>query len=402
MNHIYIYNPTSEMALANGTISYMPPKNLQKFEEDLAFLPSFFASNEDAVIINKNPDEEFLALWQKLGLSKLTYLPVNELKAPIKYNYLCPWSWNQVVHHKFKSILPYGSDDFKSSPNYNWNPEHKDFFSRNTANRIQKIISQSFSNHKTVYIPTPAINIHTYDELIVWLEKNPKAIIKMPWSSSGRGIHIVNNDINKTTNHEWIKGAIKQQGFVTTEPLLDKVFDFSFQLNIKQNGEIENLGYSFFINDKKGHFIGGNINWPHKQDELSSFLNENTLKEASNILIEGIKTINPHHFYEGPIGVDAIVYLNKNNELRIHPCVDFNWRYNMGLININLPRFIEDTSIGKWFVDSFKPEEWNLFINKNNKEKPLILTNNKISSGFINMTPPNSNAKFGVWMEVFK
>ncbi len=390
------------MALANGTISYMPPKNLQTFEKDLAFLPSYFAENDDAIIMDAKPDLKFLKTWFELGLPKLNYLSFSEIKASIPYNHLRPWSWDQTVHHKFKNILSNCSDDFKQSPNYTWNNEHKLFFSRNSANRVQKYISKNVINRSNVYIPCPAINIYSIEEMHEWLKNKNRAIIKMPWSSSGRGIHIIDEKSGKNINYDWIKGAIKQQGFVTAEPLLKKVFDYSFQLNINRNGTIDCLGYSYFINDSKGHFIGGNINWPPKKNEVSEFLNNSTLQEATKLLISGIKTIEPHIFYEGPIGVDAIVYLDDKGNYKIHPCVDINWRYNMGLININLPRFVHEKSKGKWLVGAFKSGEWNQFILKSKELNPLVIVDDRIKSGFINMTPSNENAKFGVWMEVFK
>ncbi len=401
MKNIFIYNPTSEMAIANGTNSYMPPKNLLKFERDLAFIPSFFAKEEDCIIVEDIPDNLFLDQWHHLGLPKLNYIKPSEINSSLQYNSLCPWSWNQTVHHKFKNILSAGSDEFKTSPNYIWNIDHKHFFSRDTANRVQKIISDSFSTSH-VKISTPAINITSINQFSDWLIKTPVAIIKMPWSSSGRGIHVIDEENNKKVNLDWVKGAIKQQGFVTAEPLLNKVFDFSFQLDIKRNGDIELLGYSFFINDNKGHFIGGNINWPHQDDVISRFLSNETLDQAALTLIEALKKVNPHQYYVGPIGVDSIVYMDDEKQFKIHPCLDINWRYNMGLININLPKYVHEDSKGKWLVGSFQPGEWDSFIAKNQQEKPLILKDNKIKSGFINLTPQNKNARFGVWMEIFK
>jgi len=388
------------MAIANGTNSYMPPKNLLIFEKDLAFIPSFYANEDDAIIMEELPDESFLDQWYNLGLPKLHFIKPSDVKPPINYDFLCPWSWNQTVHLRYKNILPFGSDEFKSSPNYVWNNERRLLFSRNTANRVQTVINQSIKNNK-VCIPTPAINIDSIDQFLSWIKEQDKVIIKLPWSSSGRGIHMIDKEINKQLNLDWVKGSIRQQGFVTAEPLLNKVFDFSFQLNIKRDGNIDLQGYSFSLNDDKGHFIGGNINWPHEKDELSQFLTQETLEESANILINALKSINPHHFYEGPIGVDAIVYLNEQKEYKIHPCLEINWRYNMGLVNINLKRFVDQSSKGNWFIGSFQQEEWNNFIVKNQQEKPLVMKKNKIVSGFINLTPANKNARFGAWMEIF-
>ncbi|MCW3807717.1 hypothetical protein [Plebeiibacterium marinum] len=399
MSSLYIFNPTGELALANGTNSYMPPKNLRSFEKDLAFLPSYFASTGDAVLMENTPDEDFLNFWQQLGLPKIKYAPINSLLKTSNIEAIKPWSWNQVIHQKYKSVKEICSREFKTSPNYIWNQEHKMFFSRNSANTIQKYIHNHYNNHACISIKNPAINLYSLKEFEQWINSNPIAIIKMPWSSSGRGIHVINPQNNLAINYPWIQGALNQQGFITAEPLLDKVFDFSFQMEIKRNGQIDFNGVSFFNNDAKGHFIGGNINWPHKESEISCFLNRALLNETASILTESIKTINPHQYYEGPIGIDAIVYKD-GDTTKIHPCVDINWRYNMGVVNINVPKFVHKASKGAWRIGSFKPREWNDFIALNKKTTPLIVNQNKIVSGFVNMTPPNENAHFAAWMDI--
>ncbi|TLX76613.1 hypothetical protein E9993_06910 [Labilibacter sediminis] len=402
MNDIFIFNPTGEMAIANGMVSYMPPKKLRTFEEDLSFLPSFYAQKGDIIITPQKPDESFLKKWQTLGLPSLKFQTLSECKLNTQYNYLRPWSWNKAIHHKFKEIKPHASDLFKQSPNYKWDADHKDFFSRQTTNKIQKHLRQQNIANNPVKIESEAICIHSIQEFDKWMNTQSSAILKMPWSSSGRGIHTIDPANNFPINYPWLRGALKQQGYVTAEPLLNKKFDFSFQLMLEANGEINLSGISYFINDDKGHFTGGHIKWPHRQNKTSAFLNNDVLNTAATHLIEAIKTVNPQRFYEGPIGVDAIVYENKNSDLKIHPCVDINWRYNMGIVNISLPKFLDDDSIGVWKVGAFESGKWNSFIEQNEKEKPLILNNSKIISGFVPMTPPNANAHFGVWMEVWQ
>ncbi len=389
------------MAIANGMVSYMPPKNLRHFESDLAFLPSFFASKGDIILTPNLPNPAFLEQWYALGLVKIRYL--SSLKQTnSNLNYIRPWSWNPAIHHKTKHLKANTSDDFKTSPNFSWKDSSMAFFSRDTTNKVQKYIHESDVINPIINIPSPAISLTSLEDFNSWMSKQKTAILKMPWSSSGRGIHVIAPHKNLHANYPWIKGAIKQQGFLTAEPLLDKVFDFSFQLEIKQDGEIDFLGISYFINDEKGHFVGGNINWPHQINEISNFLQVDLLKNVSLILIEALKTVSPHDYYEGPIGVDAILYKDIKGNLKIHPCVDINWRYNMGIVNISLPKFVDENAIGFWKVSSFRKGEWNKFIESNKKTKPLITSAfNKISSGFINMTPANEQAAFGVWMEVW-
>ena len=45
--NIFYFNPTCELAIANGSFSYMPPRLLRDFEQDCASLPFLFASPND-------------------------------------------------------------------------------------------------------------------------------------------------------------------------------------------------------------------------------------------------------------------------------------------------------------------------------------------------------------------
>lgn len=401
MKDLYCFNPTGEMAIANGMTSYMPPKRLRQFETDLAFLPSFFAQKHDIIISDNKPCESFLETWHQLGLPSLNYLNINEASQIDQLNIIRPWSWSPASHHYLKSLKEKSSIEFKTSSNYQWLQDYKAFFSRASCNKVQSFIMDNTSI-SDVFIEQAAISLYSLEEIKEWVDKNERAVIKMPWSSSGRGVHTVDKKNSKPLNLEWVKGAIKQQGFVTIEPLLDKVMDYSYQLKLDKNGNIELLGISHFTNDEKGHFTGGIIHWPHQKNELSKFFTKELIFESAKLLIAGIKSILPYKSYEGFIGVDGIIYMHENNRHKLHPCLDINWRYNMGNVNIQLPKFLNDNSRGIWKVTSVKNGQWNNFVEAERKKKPLIIGGSKINSGFIPLTPPSEKAQFGAWMEVFE
>ncbi len=399
MNDIFLFNPTGELAIANGTNSYTPPKRLRTFEEDLAVITSFFAEENDYILTKYFDDPDYLKIWNELGLPDLNYINLKNITLVPSINYLRPWSWNQVSHTRFKNVKSKCSQSFKDSPNFTWSSDHKLFFSRKTTNFVQSLISQDKSS-SYITIEEPAICINNYDDFCIWLDKNPQAILKMPWSSSGRGIYVIDKLHDKPCNGDWVKGALKQQGFITAEPLLNKKQDFAFQFQINCDGKITFRGMSYFINDEKGHFIGGNIHKTQKRQKIDTFLTSSVIEKTVETLIKALEKINAHRYYEGPFGIDAISYVNSNNEVKIHPCVDINWRYNMGIVNITLPKYVKESSSGQWKISSFMENEWNSFIKAKQKQNPLLIRNNKIVSGFMNMTPSNPKARFGAWLEV--
>jgi hypothetical protein len=84
--------------------------------------------------------------------------------------------------------------------------------------------------------------------------------------------------------------------------------------------------------------VGGNYieNIQGSQDELHALLNthiaqsalEDTISIVGNTLQQYIRGA-----YEGPLGVDMMVF-QTNTGVRIHPCVEINFRNTMGHVAI--------------------------------------------------------------------
>ena len=66
---IYLFNPTCEYAVANGSANWQPNRILQKMEFDLSALPLFFAGKNDFVLVEKIPSEEFTDSLKQIGIA---------------------------------------------------------------------------------------------------------------------------------------------------------------------------------------------------------------------------------------------------------------------------------------------------------------------------------------------
>ena len=64
---VFYFNPTCELAVANGEFSYMPPKLLREFEEDCSILPFVFATPDDVVLTDKKPSAAFTKKLTEAG-----------------------------------------------------------------------------------------------------------------------------------------------------------------------------------------------------------------------------------------------------------------------------------------------------------------------------------------------
>jgi hypothetical protein len=59
-NDVYYFNPTCELAVANGSFSYMAPRLLREFERDCSALPFVFSTLGDFVLTENKPSRQFI------------------------------------------------------------------------------------------------------------------------------------------------------------------------------------------------------------------------------------------------------------------------------------------------------------------------------------------------------
>ena len=231
------------------------------------------------------------------------------------------------------------------------------------------------------------------------IECNGKAVVKSPWSSSGRGLLLFPNQDTKKKNDEVLSGMIKQQGFVTVEPWLEKVMDLSYQF-FSAAGKINYKGRTFFETDAKGRYVKNvltdNVDI---QDDIRLFLQMNNSKVV-DILLNLLSHSDYTRRYEGWIGVDAIIYRSADGALKFHPMVEINGRFTMGAIALKIREYLASGSNGFMQIYYSKTVNFKLFSEKKQVEKPLVMKDHKLVSGFLPLTPPLPDHHFGAYIEV--
>jgi hypothetical protein len=192
---------------------------------------------------------------------------------------------------------------------------------------------------------------------------------------------------------------LNQQGFVTIEPWLEKMIDLSYQF-ISKSGEIRYMGRTFFETDSKGRYVRNLLtDTPNLPGEVSGFLEAHNA-EVVQLLQAALMESGYTSLYEGWIGVDALIYKDDSGELRFQPMVEINGRFTMGAIALKLREHLAPGSNG--FLQIFYSKSGNFqdFSQKQQVNKPLIMKDNKIVSGFLPLTPPLQEHHFGAYIEV--
>ncbi len=399
--HIYHFNPTCEYAVGNGTISWQPNILLQQMESELSVLTSYFAQTSDYILVDNKPSDEFYVRMGNLGIGVPNVITKKEIiNFQRQINRLLPWGWSPAEHKFLAPLKLKCSENFRNSPVYNWNPEHRDLYSKKFALEIlQKVLSEIDLTYMINPNQTARI-CNTKTEIEVLLKTWGNLMIKAPWSSSGRGLQ----PITKVPVHEkvWEKilGTIRDQGYLMVEPLLKKAYDLAFQFEMEK-GKIRFLGISNFATDNKGQYQGNFLNGIPTElpDEIAKFV----LSVPEMILPTLIKILEDSALakhYEGNFGVDTLIFWDKNQNLKINPCLEINVRQNMGLLSLQLEKFIHQGIKGKYRTFYDPQKTFFEFVREMEIQFPLMISNQKIMSGFFPLTDFDKNTMFGAYILV--
>ena len=401
---LYFFNPTCEPSIANGSPYYTAPARLRKFESDIGYLPAWLGTEFDQVVVQGTVDESFNAKIRRLGFK----LPeIKSLKQALddpdwvaqQKGRLYPWGWSPAVYQLFNQVLPSFHDDFQRSAVASWQSAHKDLYSRLTGiNLLGKIVENSDLPWLPDFLDLPVI-CHTLDEIYYEIKRSKKAVVKTPWSSSGRGLLLFPNPDLKNKNDEILSGMLNQQDFVTVEPWKNKILDISYQF-YSQAGQIKYIGRTFFETDHRGRYLRNFLaDSPEASDEISGFLEEHHLSVV-NLLCKALSQSRYALLYEGWIGVDALIYKTESEELKFHPLIEINGRFTMGAIALKIRELLAEGSRGFLQIFYSKSSNFEIFSKKQEAEKPLIMKDHKIVSGFLPLTPTLNDHSFGAYIVV--
>ena len=233
--------------------------------------------------------------------------------------------------------------------------------------------------------------------------QNAPFVLKTPYSSSGRGLLWLPERKLTAKDRTWIEGALNKQGCVSIECALDKYQDFAMEFYSDGNGNVRYEGLYVFGAGKRGAYSGNVLG---EQTYLESFFIKNfgdkfqQLKEAAG---EAIRQIYGN-IYTGYLGVDMLVYRRKTNgEFAIHPCIEVNMRYTMGMVALRISqKYLAPNARGDMRITyTSKPGEayeQHCFMKK---AYPLDMKDGKIREGYISLCPVTKETKYRAYILVF-
>lgn len=377
-SRLWIFNPDCEMAIANGSKYYMPPANIVTMAEDLAVLPAFLGEAEDWVLVGSLPDSVFMSSVYGTLNMKVGFIQEAEV-GTLGEVHGEPWGRSPKICH-WLAGRGLGEE---------WKPEQKERYSRKKAREGLIRMFGLIPDLAKEVIPDICYSVEEIEQKML----TGQYLVKAPWSSSGRGILVLEKPI-AVKEKEWLHGILKRQGYVMLERKLNKVMDFAMEFRAESQ-RVEFIGWSAFTTGENGEYRGNYLGvQKHIERLLTNRLGEEKVLALKQKLPEVIAGILPD--YRGHLGVDMMIYKDDTGRYRVQPCLEINLRYNMGIVALFLSRrYLDEYTEGEFTVRYYAERGKALQEHRRLQgEYPAVYKNNRIKSGYLNLTPVNEATHF--------
>ncbi|MCR5820145.1 MAG: hypothetical protein K6F94_04265 [Bacteroidaceae bacterium] len=334
---ILYFNPENDLALAANDPHYTPPASALQMASDLQRFPLRWALPGDIILLRDN------TFIDTLGYNIPQY---NQFSSDVM---ILPWGWSPLAVQQLRdagipdAFLP--SDSEISA--------YRDYSSRKTAVRLLE--------HLRNIWPEPFYKGELVGESI-WCEEETEvqnavseysfmAMLKAPWSGSGRGVHPIKGRLSEKDS-AWIRRTLQKQRGIEVEPLYQKVMDLALEF-WSDKGKIHYEGLSLF-NTTGGGVYNGNViaSEEMKISQLSHYISPKLLSEVKEHLICVLASSDIPSWYCGPLGIDMMIVskLSEPSVFQIHPCVELNFRLTMGWVATRLVSTLRGGAVGSFSI----------------------------------------------------
>ena len=327
---LHIFNPEHDLVLARNTANFTAPHAARQLKTGLGFLPALWASDGDAVLVEDRDyalkalkrasvqaERQFERVWfiEPSGLPSLCFSRIE------------PWGWDVALCN---FLLRHGIDK-QLLPNLEQLDALRMLSHRSTSCKLLSFLSGMDGLVGQSFVCT------SMEEVAEHVKSLGQAVIKAPWSCSGRGLRFVDNgDISEPHLHGWIKNMLTAQGSLMVEPYYRKVKDFGMEFFCDGGGRVSYQGLSLF-STVNGAYTGNIIATESAKLEMIS-------RYVPAILLENIKESICNFMsgelggrYMGAFGVDMMVVPCADRDgFLVHPCVEVNLRRTMGHVALSL------------------------------------------------------------------
>ena len=398
---VFLFNPFAEAFIAQGR-AFNPTKHQTQLARDLENLPQFLGRQDDLVLVERRPSVEFLSGLKQAGFalpefvelperSRVGYRPATPTSlaklAQRKLGHLRPWAWGpdsvELLQPCFASLTGEqrtASGSFNGEIGQLYSKAWSADFLRNFL-RHGRADSPLFAGRPTrnEVMTSPASDLSwlcSESEVGVWVDSLGKAleaiaairrrghhpvVIKQALGLAGGNAMRLFEPELLASQRRWIENSLAHGRELVVEPWLERVQDFSVQLEMAADG-LRLCGYTGLITDGNGQFQG---NWAAPKFERR--IPASVIKQfpAPSDIASRLHALYADIFarlevelrrvgFLGPVGIDAFAYRTEAGGCRLKPIVEINPRYTMGRLTVELMKHVTPGSHGLFRLVSRK------------------------------------------------
>lgn len=341
---LHIFNPEHDLALASNLRQFTAPHAGRQLRSDLSFIPALWADEGDLVLVDDidNARDKVRHLGGDL-VDKVEFITKVQLAHFIKTEFLDsvhPWGWDLSLKGELEHI---GIPEIALPGDA-------------ILNKVRAISSRQWAAE---HLQSGVRFVQSVAEVKSLVREWGKAVIKAPWSSSGRGVRFVSADefregCDYPSFERWVGNIIYRQGGVTVEPYYNKVMDFGMEFEMV-DGKVLYRGLSLFDTIKNAY--SGNVLCPEdkKEEMMARYVSPERLLQIRQHVIDVMEPALKG-IYSGPFGVDMMIYAKEQNlpsdgvssdvqdDFGVNECIEVNLRRTMGHVAIDLADYLQKTS----------------------------------------------------------
>lgn len=266
-------------------------------------------------------------------------IPVTSFKLVPQEVECVPWGWSTEVRHLVAQ--------FGWTANAPPSDAVRFANSRRTSNELEERWSCGL---------TGAGRIRSTDELDVAIAQLPSAnsrwVVKAEFSMSARERILGHGPIGPA-DQNWVRRRLASHGNVFFEPWVERIDELGIQFDVPASGPPELAGLTPMRVDHRGQYAGSDFAMTPEQ---------NTAIRTDWAAAIDVATLAAGYLqnagYCGPLGIDAMRYLDANGETRLRPLQDVNARWTMGRLSLGWRRGMRVGEFGNWIHGSLvnKPD----------------------------------------------
>lgn len=395
---LHIFNPENDLALACFEPHFIPPRSARVMADDLSMLPAWWAEEGDAVCV-ASPEEaaRFAALPGATLCPRVRWMTYDDCAGCDRVQ---PLGWSPLTVTR----LLRGKCDARILPDEAALRCWRELSGRRHAVELLSFLTGMDSvlgREWGSYLCGRSFYCTDEREVVRLLDEYPETILKAPWSGSGKGLRLGRTGFVPPLSG-WCRRLLREQGGVVVEPLYNKVYDFALEFDADGRGHATYRGLSVFFTTHQGAYAG---NWVAseavKEQWLARYMPAGMYAALREELVGCIGRVFAGS-YCGPLGVDMMLCRVPGRDgLCVHPCVEVNLRRTMGLVAIDLSRYVATESQGRFSIDYAKDEGTLLADGERLiREHPLRWADGRIEEGFLPLVPVTESSHYRAVLHV--